>query len=102
MSNPNIAAEIIPQPDQAQHAAKALQKLGFRVLQIGETVSVQAPAEVWKKTFDVSFAKESKKRLSISPRSTIEYAVPKGTVRVPESLGTLISDVHFVQPPELF
>lgn len=98
-----IAAEVVPRSNRAQSAAKALQQLGFRVLDIGSaTVSVQAPAELWEETFHVSFSRRRKERLSISPGSAVEYAVPEGPVEIPAALGELIEDVLFVQPPELF
>lgn len=97
-----IAAEIVPQPNRAQSTAKALQQLGFRVLDIGSTVSVQAPAKLWEETFQVSFSRKRKERLSISPGSTTEYSAPEGPVEIPESFRELIADVLFVQPPEFF
>lgn len=103
MSDLNIAAEIVPVPEHAQSAAKALQQLGFRVLRVDATVSVQAPEQLWDEVFKVSFAKKSKRRFAPSADSSIKYGVPKKeSVSIPDSLRDLITDVIFVQPPEFY
>lgn len=102
-SNKTVAAEVVPTAGQAHSAAKALQQLGFRILHIGSTVSIQAPERVWKDTFRVSFTKKRQPRLSISPKSSTEYAVPDNDrVEIPGSLGELVAEVVFVRPPEFF
>jgi hypothetical protein len=97
-----VAAEIVPQPDQAQSAARALQQLGFQVFNAGSTISVQAPARVWEDVFHVSFVQGHENRLEISPRSSVEHAVPQSPAQVPPKLSELIAEVLFVQPPELY
>lgn len=103
MPNTMIAAEITPIPGRARSAAKVLQQLGFRILNIGSTISVQSSEDVWKDTFHISFIKKDKQLLSISPSSSIEYAVPnQDAIKIPVSLRELISDIVFVEPPEFF
>lgn len=103
MSDIIVAAEIVPLPGQAQHAAKALQQLGFRVLRIDSHVSVEAPERLWTKVFKVSFKKKNKLRYSPSQSSSIEYGVPEEeAATIPGSLRELITEVIFVQPPEFF
>lgn len=103
MSDITIAAEVVPVPEHAQSAAKALQQLGFRVLRIDATVSVQGPEELWDKIFNVSFAKKRKRRFAPSADTSIQFGVPKKeSVSIPDSLRELITDVIFVQPPEFF
>lgn len=102
MSNQNVAAEIVPQPHRAQSAAKALQELGFRVLRIDATISIQAPVQVWEDVFHVSFGQQRKDRLSTSPESSIEHADAPDQVQIPAPLSDLIAEVLFVQPPEFF
>jgi hypothetical protein len=98
-----VAAEIVPQPEQAQIAAKALQQLGFRILRIDSHVSVEAPERIWTKVFKVSFKKETKRRFEPSASSSMEYGVPKeDAVRIPDSLRKLIAEVIFIQPPQFF
>ena len=103
MSDITIAAEIVPVPEHAQSAAKALQQLGFRVLRIDSTISVQGPEQLWDEVFNVAFAKKSKRRFAPSADTSIKYGVPKKeSVTIPDSLRELITDVIFVQPPEFF
>jgi hypothetical protein len=103
MSDTIVAAEIITTPGQASRAAKALQQLGFRVLRVDSSISVQAPEKVWESTFHISFKKQRKQRLAGIEKSSVKYALPiEGTVTIPPSLSELIADVHFVQPPEFF
>ena len=93
-----ISAEIEPAPNQANHAALALQQLGFRILHIGPTISVQGPQSLWTSTFNVSF--ELQKRTAVG-----EITYQKALVddmRVPEDLQSLIARVMFVEPPELY
>ena len=52
MPPPPIGAEVVPLPGKAADAAKALQKMGLKVLHVGATsVSVQAPEAVWRERF---------------------------------------------------
>lgn len=55
-----ISAEIEPIPNQVNQAASALQRLGFRILHIGPTISVQGPQSLWESTFHVSFEPRKK------------------------------------------
>lgn len=56
-----ISAEIEPMPNKANQAAIALQRMGFKVLHIGLTISVQGPQSLCESIFNVSF--ETRKRL---------------------------------------
>jgi hypothetical protein len=104
MSNITISAEIIPVKDRAQLAAKALQQIGFRILHVGTSISVQASDQVWKDTFHVSFVEKVRQRVPGSPGSSFKYAVPdrKSSIRTPALLRDLVAEVLFIEPPELF
>ena len=97
-----IPAEIEPLPNQSNQAALALQRLGFRILHIGPTISVQAPRSLWESTFNVSF-KEEKKTVMAEIESEVTYlrAVTEN-LHIPEGLESLISEVMFVEPPEFY
>ena len=97
-----IPAEIEPLPHRANQAALALQRLGFRILHIGATISVQAPRSLWESTFNVSFTEE-KKTVMAEIESEVTYlrAVTDNLV-IPEGLESLISEVMFVEPPEFY
>ncbi len=97
-----VAGEIEPVPGRAQAAARALQRLGFRVLHVGPTISVDAPAGLWSETFEVSF--ESRRVTIVSelgPDGDVTYE-HAGAVRIPPQLESLVRDVTFARPPEFF
>ena len=97
-----ISAEIEPLPNLANQAALALQRLGFHILHIGPTISVQAPLSLWESTFNVSFTKEKKTIMAeIDSEVTYLRAVTDNFV-IPKGLESLISDVMFVEPPEFY
>lgn len=99
----NISAEIGPQSGAGREAALALQRLGFRILHIGTTISVQASPDVWTAAFGVSFETDAKQTLSLLPEQQTEYLKPvSSTVSIPEDLQPLISYVAFAEPPEFF
>ncbi|MCX7783512.1 MAG: hypothetical protein N2318_07680 [Meiothermus sp.] len=104
MSKPGvpIAAEVTPHPGKAQQAARALQGLGFRVLQVGSTISVQAPQALWRETFGVRFTRQKKDFLKDVGLSRA-YPVPRPqTLRIPPELESCIAAIAFIEPPELF
>lgn len=101
MSRP-IPAEIEPKPGQSRAAAKALQELGFKILHLGPTISVEAPEELWRSTFEVRFANARKQQLRGVDASEVSYRRARtDTVSIPESLERLVASVAFVEPPEL-
>lgn len=98
-----ISAEIEPLPNQANRAALALQRLGFRILNIGPTISVQGPQSLWVSTFNVSF--KLKKKTAVAEEEEGEVTYKKAWVegmRVPTELQNLIAEVMFVEPPEFY
>jgi len=98
-----ISAEIEPLPNQANQAALALQRLGFRVLHIGPTISVQGSQSLWVSTFNVSFEMQEKTALAEVEGGEVTYQ--KALVedmRVPTELQSLIAGVMFVEPPEFY
>jgi hypothetical protein len=102
MSQNLISAEIEPLPNQAYQAAMALQRLGFRILHIGPTISVRAPRSLWESTFKVSFEEEKK---TVMPEIGSEVTYLRGVTDrlvIPEGLRNLISEVMFVEPPEFY
>lgn len=103
MSENMISAEIQPLPSQAQQAAKALQNIGFRILHIGPTISVQAPRQLWESTFNVSFVPQRKTVMPEIERSDATYqrAVTEN-MRIPAQLQNVIAEVMFVEPPEFY
>ena len=102
MAKKMIAAEITPMPNKALQASKALQDLGFRILHLGPTISVQGSQALWKRIFQVSFTVKEK---TTSKEAGIKTSYPRAqqeTVKIPEELTQLIAEIAFVEPPELF
>lgn len=98
-----ISAEIEPAPNQANQAALALQRLGFRILHIGPTITAQGPQSLWESIFNVSF--EPHKKIVAAEVEGGEVIFHKALVenmRIPTELQTLLAGVMFVEPPELY
>lgn len=97
-----VSAEIEPFPSQANQAALALQRLGFRILHIGSTISVQAPRPLWESIFNVSFEKQKR---TVMPETGHEVTYLKALTDhlvIPEGLRGLVSEVMFAEPPEFY
>lgn len=104
MADNKISAEIKPKPNQANQAALVLQRLGFHILHIGPTISVQSPQSAWESTFNVSFEPQKKivvAGLEKGGEITYQRAIIDN-MRIPPELQDLIDDVMFMEPPELF
>lgn len=97
-----IPAEIEPSSNQANQAALALQRLGFQILHIGPTISVQAPRSLWESTFNVSFQEEKKTVMAEIESEVIYLRAVTDNLLIPEELESLISEVMFVEPPEFY
>jgi hypothetical protein len=97
-----ISAEVEPISGQANQAALALQRLGFRVLHIGPTISVQGPESLWNSAFHVSF-KPVKKSIGRDTGTEVTYYKPSNEeVQIPAAVQNLVARVMFVEPPEYF
>ncbi len=103
MSETIISAEIVPLPNQSSQAAIGLQRRGFRILHIGPTISVQGSQSLWVSTFQVAFESQKKSVMAEVERAEVTYQKAlTDTVHIPAELQNLISEVMFVEPPELF
>lgn len=102
MPGANISGEIEPCANQAARAAKTLQQIGFRVLHIGPTISVQGTPELWESTFSVRFELR-RKRTSAETEAETVYAHPQhDRASIPLRLQGLIHSIAIVEPPEWF
>ena len=96
-----ISAEIEPAQGRNKQAALALQRLGFRILHIGPTISTQGPETLWKSTFGVSFETRKKTVLAGVKGGEVTYRKPTSDrVKIPSELEKLITAVTFTEPPE--
>jgi hypothetical protein len=98
-----IAAEIKPLPNKTSQTAVALQQLGFRILHIGQTISVQGAQPLWEATFNVTF--ELRKKIIIPEAEGSEVSYQKALtekLRILPELQPLIEEVFFTEPPEFY
>lgn len=98
-----ISAELMPVSREAIEAARKLQRLGFQILSLGETISVQGPKSLWTSTFHVRFEEQSRAASGglLEQTETYQKAL-KSTLRIPPELRGLIEFIEFIEPPELF
>ena len=102
MSQNLISAEIEPLPNKGKQAALELQRLGFKILRVGKTISVEAPRSLWESTFNVSFKSENQTVIAeIEAQKTYSRAVTDNLI-IPEKLESSISEVMFIEPPEFY
>jgi hypothetical protein len=102
MVQDRIAAEVTPAPGKGQEAARALQRLGFRVLHIGPTISVEGSSALWTSHFGVTFQAEHTRTSALTGEETAYQQAKDDGTRIPADMQSLIKDVSFVRPPELF
>ena len=97
-----VSAEIEPVPDQGTHAAAAMQNLGFRVLHIGTTVSVEGPRALWESEFKVRFEPAEATVIREVGQKARFLRANSESIHLPEQLDGLVRDVMFVEPPEFY
>lgn len=98
-NNDQVAAEIMTAQGQEQNAALLLQRAGFQILHIGVTISVSAPAEVWTRVFDVSFAPAERE---VAPGRRVQFQKPSSEdLEIPAALAEVVTRVFFAEPPDL-
>jgi hypothetical protein len=98
----DIEAEIRTVAGQETRAAHALERLGFRVLHVGPTISVVGREDLWTRFFNVQFA-ASTKNVDPLADASLSYRVPLSSrPRIPTRFKDLIAEVYFVEPPDYF
>ncbi len=98
-----ISAEIEPFPGAATKAARELQRLGYRVYSVGETISIQGPKSLWSSIFSVQFEEQSRPAFAGVLDETETYQVArKSTLVIPLTIKEIIKDIEFIEPPEFF
>ncbi len=102
-SGNTISAEVDPVAGQAYEAALGMQRLGFRILHIGPTISVEGPQSLWESIFQISFQSRTKNTTDYVEGDVVTYpeALTEG-ISLPKEIQGLVEDVMFVKPPELF
>lgn len=96
-----LSAEVIPTPGKNTEAAMALQKLGFSILHIGQSITIAGKQKLFEQVFKTKLLKMSKDILpSLPPSTATEFFKPEKPPAIPEELKLLIRDVVFPEPPE--
>jgi hypothetical protein len=97
-----LTAEVIPSGEK-NAVALALQRHGFRILSIGETITIGGEPEIFEKFFKVKMERHSKDVLpSIPGQAKAEFYMPRTPPVIPEEFRALIKEVLFPEPPEFF
>lgn len=98
-----ITAEVIPIANKSTETVTALQKAGFRVLSIGESITIEGEQRFFEQFFKIKLLKLSKDTLPGLPKpAETEFYQPETPPIIPDELKSLISDVVFPEPPEYF
>ncbi len=98
-----ITAEVIPVPNKRAQAATALQRAGFRVLAVGESITISAETNLFESFFGIRLIKQRKQVVRGLPESAgKEFFRPEKLPIIPREFASLIKDVVFPEPPEYF
>lgn len=96
----DVSAEVTYRQGAATATARALQQLGFRIFDVGDTISVQAPRQLWESVFGLEFETRSKQ---VTDTTETTYLRPAArSLDIPDNLDDLVTDVLFVEPPRYF
>lgn len=96
-----ITANVIPFSKKRTETAVALQHVGFRVLSIGECITIAGDQKLFEQFFKMKLLKLSKGILSYLPKSA-EFYKPGTPPIIPDEFKSLIRDIVFPEPPEYF
>jgi hypothetical protein len=97
-----LTAEVIPIGEK-NAVALALQRQGFRVLSIGETITIGGEREIFEKFFKMKMERQSKDVLSCIPGTAkAEFYRPVTPLVIPNWFKSIIKEVLFPEPPEFF
>jgi len=98
-----ITAEVIPIAKKSTETAAALQHVGFRVLSIGESITIAGEQKLFEQFFKIKLLKLSKDILPGLPKpAETEFYKPETPPIIPDEFKSLIKDVVFPEPPEYF
>ena len=97
-----LTAEVISIGEK-NAVALALQRHGFRVLSIGETITIGGEPETFEKFFKVKMERRTKDVLpGIPGPAKAEFYRHVTLPVIPEEFKALIKEVLFPEPPEFF
>jgi len=98
-----ITADVIPFENKSAETAKALQQSGFRIVSIGESITVAGDLALFEGFFNIKLIKKSKDALpGLEVQAISEYYKPEDAPTIPAGFEFLIRDITFPEPPEFF
>ncbi len=98
-----ISAEVMPVASEEIKLARKLQDLGFRVLSLDGTMSVDGSQSLWTSIFGVQFEEQCRPGLAgLLDEPEVYQKALRSTVIIPPNLKELIQDIAFIEPPELY
>ena len=98
-----ITADITPFENRSDETAKAMQLSGFRILSIGESITIAGDLALFESFFNIKLLKKGKDILpGLSEPVLTEYYQPENSPIIPAGFEFLIRDVTFPVPPDFF
>lgn len=98
-----VSAQAVPEPGKEMTAAKALERLGFKVLSVSEVIFLEGERSLFEEAFGIRLEALSKKVLpGISEGSVRNYWRKTGRITLPGEVEGLVQDLVFPEPPEFF
>jgi len=98
-----ITAEVTPKDSKTTEAALALQNMGFEVLHIGQSITIKGEQSLFEETFSVKLVKKSRDVMPDLLKNTkTEFFESQNRPIIPEGLKSLMEDIVFPEPANLF
>ncbi|MFW9897073.1 MAG: hypothetical protein ACFFD7_14805 [Candidatus Thorarchaeota archaeon] len=98
-----ITAEVICFPNKINETALILQNVGFKILYLGETLTIGGDQNIYESTFKIKLLKKSKSTIpDLSNHTKTEFFEPEKHIIIPDVYKSLIKDLIFAEPPEFF
>lgn len=98
-----ITADVTPFENKRAETARAMQVSGFRIISIGESITVAGDLALFESFFNIKLLKKGKDVLpGLTEPAMAEYYEPENAPTIPEGFEFLIRDVTFPEPPEFF
>ncbi|MFX0041084.1 MAG: hypothetical protein ACFFCY_17440 [Promethearchaeota archaeon] len=98
-----ITAEVICFPNKKNETALILQNAGFKILSLGESITIGGDQNLYERIFRIKLYKKSKSIIpDLSNHTTTGFFEPEKHIVIPDEYKSLIKDLIFAEPPEFF
>lgn len=92
-----VSAEITPKPGARDRAVALLRDLGFRIIQVGQTIYLEGTAERWERYFFVAFENYCLTEKAGDIVDAVGIREIPGTLAISGSFSDVIADVDFLE-----